>query len=225
METVVDSFLRLVESFRKAPLSFLIVLLVVIAIYFSYTQIEYIKTLLPNPEKENAQFQLTLQRDLTINSALQDSQEYLGARVIVISQFHNGQYDLTRLPFTKTSVTYASGDTGLNSNDLYGPRPLSTMNHLMLDMWKDKNNPQCVAMSVKEIEDTAYKLRMEGSGNKFMSLCPITNLLNYPIGYIGIGYDFQPKPEEIPKLLAYEKLMTARIAGYLQDGVVKNDRN
>lgn len=223
METVVDSFLRLVQSFRESPLSFLIVLILIATLYFTYSQIEYIKEIIPNPAKESTQFQMSLKRDLVINDALENSLEYLNAKTVVVAQFHNGQYDLTRLPFTKISVTYAVGSNNMSQEELYAARPLSTMNHFMLDMWGDKEKPQCIASNTEDLKDAAYRLRQEIEGNKFVSICPITNLLNYPIGYLAIGYGHQPKPEEIPELLNYERLMTARIAGYLQEGVVVDD--
>lgn len=189
-----------------------------------YSQTEYIVSLLPSPKQESQQFQLSLQRDLIINEALENSLEYVSAKNIVISQFHNGQYDLTRLPFTKISTNYYVGQAShLPADELYGPRPLSTMNRLMLEMWKDKEKPTCVAMETQKIPDTSFKLRQEHYGNTFISLCPITNVLDYPIGYIAIGFDFTPKPIEVEALLIYQRNLTARIAGYLQEGVVKND--
>lgn len=222
MEKVVDAFIKLVDSFRAAPVSFLIVLLLTITIYFLYIERSYIESLIPNPKAESTQFQASIQRDLTINTSLQNSRDYLKSNTIIIAQFHNGQYDLTRLPFTKISVTYYSGNPKIDTDTLYSDRPLSSMNYLMLKMWASKEDPVCVASNTKDIKDTEFKKRMEELGNKFVSLCPITNLLNYPIGYLAIGYTFTPKSNEVPNLLSYQRVMTQRIAGYLQDGVAKN---
>lgn len=222
METANNIFHSLYEKFKESPLVFTAFLILSLGTYIIYTQVDNLKQYFPTAAHESAQFDASLIRDQQINDALEDSREFYQAKGIVIGQFHNGQYDLTRLPFTKVSVTYYSGDlTVEEGRTLYDERPLSTMNRIMLDMWADKNSPKCIAKETQELRDVGYRQRMENLGIKFVTLCPITNIRNYPIGYLSVGYDMEDIPrEEVEILLDYQRTLSARIAGYLQEGAV-----
>lgn len=225
MERVSEILLQFFYVFKEAPFKFLVFIVMCAGLFIIYDQTEAIISYLPDPEKENAQFELTLERDALINQALQTSLEFLNADAVVISQFHNGQYDLTRLPFTKVTATYYAGDTGIAPTSLYTARPISSMNKLMLNMWADKESPQCVAKTVESLLDLGYRQRLQDAGKVFISVCPLVNLRNYPIGYYAVSYSHVPEPEEVEKLLEYQKTLASRMAGYLQEGVVKNDRD
>lgn len=223
MEKASDIFHRAFNAFRDNPVRFLTFIILCIGVYFIYTQTEYIVSLLPDPHYENAQFQASLKRDSQINASLDDAREFYNAQGIVIGQFHNGQYDLTNLPFTKITITYYSGQTNLTTEEIYTTRPLSSMNQIMRAMWEDKENPQCISRKVSELKDAGYRQRMEATGLKFITLCPITNIRNYPIGYLSTGFPYEPTEDEKDILLDYQFSLSRRVAGYLQTGVVNEN--
>lgn len=223
METVTNNFLKLLEGFRKHPFYFIILFLMAIIGYLMYSQNEYIGTLLRTPEQHSQDFNNSLNRDLQINNTLQDSLAFYGADGIAIAQFHNGQYDLTGLPFIKVSVTYYVGDNIMNEKEVYTTRPLSTMNHIMREMWFDKKQPVCISKEVRDLKDRAYRIRMDAIGIKFLTLCPLTNIRDYPIGYISTGYNSVPTQDEVDIILDYQRTLASRVSGYLNVGEVKGE--
>ena len=219
IEKATESFLKLFEAFKQSPLTFIILGLLLVLGYFVYSQNEYIAQLLPNPAEENETFQRTLDRDMQINRTLEDSKEFYGAQGLVIGQFHNGQYDLTNLPFTKVTITYYVGEVD-DASAIYQTRPLSSMNKVMREMWRDKRGPSCVAYQTKNLPDITYRQRMEALGMTYVTLCPITNIREYPIGYLSSGFRYVPLEDDVDVLLDYQKTLASRIAGYLQAGEV-----
>lgn len=221
MEEKVNSFLKMFTHFRESPLQFLTFLLMIFGLFIIYTEMDYIKSFIPDPATESRVFNTALSRDKLINAALEDAKNSYGARAMVIGQFHNGQYDLTRLPFTKVTITYIVGQTDMSSTDIFISRPLSTMNQIMLDMWKDKNKPQCISKRVDQLRDPAYRARMESTKLEYLITCPLVNIRNYPIGYISSGYTMTPDDIRRDELLEYQSSLADRIAGYLQEGSVE----
>ena len=222
LEQVGKLFHSLYDKFIENPVMFTAFIILCFGGFIVYREVDNLEDYIPTPEYENAQFDRSLNRDQQINAALEDAKEFYGADGIVIAQFHNGQYDLTRLPFTKVSITYYVGNLNKDETvELYDARPISTMNRTMLDMWADKEKPVCVASETANIEDPQYQYRMENTGMKFVTLCPLTNLRGYPIGYMSNGYRFVPEEEDQEIILDYQRTLSARIAGYLQEGPVR----
>lgn len=219
----VNSFIQLVDSFRKNPFSFLMMVLLVGTIYLVWTQGSRIEErLFPDPQVESVRFRESMQRDLVVNKALDNARIYLDADVVTLSQFHNGSYDLTTVPFTLVSATYLAGKSELDAEPLYEARPLSSINRTMLEMWADKDNPICMDRLVENLADPQYQDRMETLGLNFVVLCPVTNVLNYPIGYILVGYKSIPGEADIPLMRDYTRTQSTKVSGYLQEGVVEN---
>tara|TARA_B100001146_G_scaffold218190_1_gene223620 strand:+ start:637 stop:1335 length:699 start_codon:yes stop_codon:yes gene_type:complete len=222
LDSVGKLFHSLYDKFVENPIMFTAFLFLCAGGFIVYREVDNLEDYLPTPEYENAQFDESLNRDRQINSALEDAKEFYGADGIVIGQFHNGQYDLTRLPFTKVSITYYVGNLNEDeTGDLYDARPISTMNNIMLEMWGDKEKPICVSKNVDNLKDMGYRSRMQSTGMKFITLCPLTNLRGYPIGYMSNGYRFIPEEEEKEIILDYQRTLSSRIAGYLQEGAVR----
>ena len=111
------------------------------------------------------------------------------------------------------------------TTELYEARPISTMNTIMLSMWADKEKPVCIAREVSNLKDKQYRARMENVGMKFITLCPLVNLRDYPIGYMSTGYRVVPEQEDREIIMDYQKTLAARIAGYLQEGSVRVQEN
>lgn len=227
MEKLNETFHGLFSKFQENPFTFTLFVILCLFSYVIYTQVDTLEQYIPTPEYESAQFEASLTRDEQINASLEDSRVFYDAAGVTIGQFHNGQYDLTRLPFTKVSITYYTGDLSQEQTiNLYNARPISTMNNIMLDMWKDKEKPQCIAKATSQLRDIGYKNRMESIGIGFVTLCPLTNIRNYPIGYLSVGYrESDPDPEKIDILLDYQRTLSARIAGYLQEGAIRENSN
>ena len=227
MESLNNAFLSLYSKFRENPIFFTAFVVLALGVYIVYSQIDSLKDYFPTAAYEDAQFDASLTRDAQVNAALEDAKEFYSADGVAIGQFHNGQYDLTRLPFTKISITYYVGNLNdEEATNLYGERPISTMNKLMLDMWANKNKPICIAKETSEIEDIAYRQRMENTGIEYITLCPLTNIRDYPIGYLSVGYrNENVDKEKIDILLDYQRTLSARISGYLQEGSVREVRD
>lgn len=217
----------LYDKFIQNPLAFTAFIILAVGVYVIYSQVDKLVDYIPTPAYENEQFGVSLNRDKQINDALEDAREFYGADIILIAQFHNGQYDLTRLPFTKVSITYYQGNLNPEEQDnLYSARPLSTMNKMMLRMWTDKENPKCIASRVENLNDILYQQRLQGMGINFVTLCPLTNIRNYPIGYLSAGYRTEETdPESVDIILDYQKTLAARISGYLEEGSIREKRD
>ena len=225
INSLTDAFTKLNSSFKESPVTFIMLFLMAISAYFMYSQAEYIAKLLPNPQEESEMFNKAIERDELINSTLEDYRQFYNAKGMVIAQFHNGRYDLTNLPFTNVSITYYVGDTNASDSIIYESRPLSTMTQIMKAIWKSPSGPQCVARQVEDLKDKAYRQRMEETGLRFITICPLINIRDYPIGYVSVGYDFVPSKQEQDVLLDYQKTLASRLSGYLQAGEVRNVKN
>lgn len=220
MEKIVSSFLELLKEFQNKPISFIILLLVLVSAYFIYNQSETLSRLIPDPQREGDIFSQSLQRDQQVNQAMEQAKSDLSSDLVGIAQFHNGQYDLTGLPFTKITVTYSTTGEALGPIRVYDTRPLSSMNNIMMEMWRDKSNPVCVMRETSSLRDSAYKDRVEATGLEFISLCPLSNIRDYPIGVLGVGYSRNLTPLEKDRLKLYQRAMAFRISGYLQQGII-----
>ena len=208
------------EAFKEAPVRFLTFVLVCMAVFMVYSQQDAIsEAIIKDPAIEGAEFNSSIDRDILINNSLEDFLQKHSAKAAKISQYHNGQYDLTNLPFHKVTTTYYMGPTNsLVEKDLFLHRPISTMAKTNFAMWREKDEPTCVGYEVEDVPDMAYRMRLNNLGYTYVYLCPIENLREYPIGHIMVAFDFIPEEEGISYLRADEMHLASRIAGYLQEG-------
>lgn len=215
-------FLGIYDAFVQSPVRFLSFVMICVAVFFVYTQHEIITNtvLIPDPGYEAAQFSSSIDRDILINDSLEDFRMDHGAQGAVIGQYHNGQYDLTNLPFQKVTVTYYVGKLeNFSDEDVFTTRPISTMARINKSMWKSTYGPTCVGYEVNDIPDVGHRSRMSQLGYSYVQLCPIENIREYPIGYVSVGYDFIPDEQTLSNLREAEQNLANRIAGYLQEGV------
>lgn len=222
MEEKSNWFVRVFEAFKDSPIRFMTFVIICIATFFIYTQHQAITNsiLIPDPSKEAIHFERGISRDLLINQSLEDFITKHKATHSVIVQYHNGQYDLTNLPFHKVSVTYSVGKISADiSESLYITRPISSMAKLNNDMWHYPGGPRCVGYLTEELQDVSYRARMEGFGYRYTHLCPIENLREYPIGYVSVSYDYIPTEEQRISLEDNMVNLSTRIAGYLQENL------
>lgn len=215
MESLISKITELYREFSKSPFHFFAFAVICFGGYILHTELGYIKTLFPSHNEQY--FEVALRRDELINQSLSVSKETLEAEMSAIAQFHNGQYDLTRLPFTSVSITYFSGEIALTTTEVFSSRPLSTINKTMIEMWKSNPTPKCIQYSTDTIPDISYKQRIERSGLAWVSLCPLVNILDYPIGYYAMGYDSIPSEEHKVIIEIYQRTQATKIAGYLQE--------
>lgn len=218
MEEKSNWFVGVFSAFRSAPAHFIIFVLVLIAGFLVYVQHDKIMSsiLVADPKEEAYYFEQSIKRDILINTSLQNFLTEHKAKNAVIVQYHNGQYDLTNIPFQKISVTYYVGESIEEDSLVYNTSPVSSMAQVSQDMWKPATGPACVSYRAEEIPDLAFKARVLAMGYAYTILCPIENIREYPIGYVGLNYDFIPENTlDIKKDLAD---LSIRVAGYLQEG-------
>jgi hypothetical protein len=219
MEQKNNIFSSAFQAFRDTPVRFLTFSLVCIALFLVYSQHDIIvnKLVSPTAFEESQLFDSSIGTDILINSALDQFITQYGAEAVKIAQYHNGQYDLTSLPFQKTSVTYLVGQSSSNI-ELYNPRPLSTMAFVNQTIWKGPNGPECAGFVVEKMGDYAFRSRLRDLGYSFVYICPIANIREYPIGYMSVSYKDIP-PESIMRAMGRDASVTAsKVSGYLQEG-------
>lgn len=214
MEKVSDLLFKIYYVYKTEPIKFLGFLLLSVGVYLIYDQTERILDYLPKVNNSNVHFETALKRDALVLKTLESVVVYLDAEAAVIGQYHNGEYDLTNLPFTKVSITYAFGAQGLSTDLMYTTRPLSSMGKISQTMWHSQDTPMCVGRYVSNLKDTAYRNRMMETKMNWIIICPISNILGYPIGYMSAGW--YEEPEDKDAALRYLKIQSDRIAGYLQ---------
>lgn len=176
-----ELFQTVVNSLRKAPFATITTLLLLSLLYMGYHGIDRLDTLAVPPYVEAERFHKHLEASEQINSALEKLRVDQNAHSVSIRQFHNGKYDLTGIPFTKSTMTfYTDGITHIEDE------PLSAMSRLLNKMWVEIDSPTCVVLDYGV--DASTRHYMNEYELKYIIVCPMTNLLKYPVGILTIGY-------------------------------------
>ena len=85
--------------------------------------------------------------------------------------------------------------------------PLSAMNGTLRRMWKVIDRPECLEL-VAPVDVSSKKYFYNAN---YIIKCPLTNLLNYPIGTITVGFSASGPADAVSKTSAISK----RVTGYL----------
>ncbi len=200
---------QLINSLSIRPLTTLVAIFFISIGYITLKSYDRLEDLVVTPHEEASRFRKQLDNAALVNDAIENLRLTLKANNVVVKQFHNGKHDLTGLPFTEsTSTFYTATYTSL------GDEPLSSMNNSLRLMWREIDMPECIVIYSPSDVSTAkyfaeYKLIKEVR-------CPLTNLLNYPIGVISVGFSEGNTTNDqaaVTKTAAIAK----RITGYLND--------
>lgn len=200
-----DFFNSAVDAFSKHPFATLSTILIGIVLYLGYRTLDRIETIVVPPSLESERFHQQLSTSEQINLALRNLRSDLGAHSVVLRQFHNGKHDLTGIPFTKASVTFYEADESLLEED----EPLSSMSTSLSKMWKRIDSPECVVLDAPVDKTTKYY--MSKNELNFIIVCPMVNLLKYPVGTLTVGMKaVQPGSVERVHRVA------SKVTGYLE---------
>lgn len=204
-----DAFRRLVNSLAVRPIATLIAIFLVVTSYIGFKSYNTLEQLVVTPDEEASRFKNQLESSKLVNDSLEHLRSEMGAHSVVIRQFHNGRHDLTGIPFTESTATYYT-----DNYEGVDDEPLSAMNGSLRRMWSDIRDPRCVVLSAPV--DTSSRKYFKNYGLTRVIECPLTNLLNYPIGTVAIGFSGGTVNDKV----AIDKTSTIakRITGYLDNG-------
>jgi hypothetical protein len=199
----------LINSLSIRPLSTLGAILIVFTTYIGYRSYDTLQAMIVTPHEESERFKAQLASAALVNDAIENLNSDLRGHSIVIKQFHNGRHDLTGIPFTEATATFYT----MNYEDT-GEEPLSALNSSLRLMWKEIDRPECIILT-RGIDNSTASYFRKYELNRVV-ICPLTNLLNYPIGTITVGFSASGTSDRV--ILNRTHLMAKRITGYLQDG-------
>lgn len=202
-----NAFRALVASLSVRPFTTLAAFFLLSLGYVVYKSYDTLESLVVTPGEEASRFRAQLESSALVNTAIENLRVSLNAHSVVVRQFHNGRHDLTGLPFTESTTTFYT--------DKYSPgsdEPLSSMNTSLKTIWKSIENPACRVTYVPD-DKASRKYFKEYKLIKIVE-CPITNLLNYPIGMITVGFsDSNTVSDEVA--INRTAAIAKRITGYL----------
>lgn len=199
----------LVSSLATKPFATLSALVLAFLCFVTYKSYDALEEAILTPAEESARFRKALENNALITESLVLLKDSLGAHDITIRQFHNGKHDLTGLPFTASTVTYATEPYLAGQEE-----PLSSSAVTLRRVWDDIDNPKCIITYTPQ--DSSSMIYMRNFNISKMVTCPLTNLLNYPIGTLTVGFsESDTLNEEV--ILTRTQAISRRITGYLND--------
>lgn len=205
-----DAFRQLVRSLSFRPFATIAAILVICIAYVSVQSYTKIEKMIVTPDEEAIRFREQLESSKLVNESLENLRVTLGAHSVVIKQFHNGRHDLTGIPFTESSATYHT-----EAYEDLGTEALSTMNASLRQIWVEIDKPKCIVLNAP-VDSSTRKYFMAYELQRIVE-CPLTNLLNYPIGKISVGFS---TANTISDEAAVNKTsaIAKRVTGYLNNG-------
>jgi hypothetical protein len=204
-----SAFRALVASLSVRPLATLGAILIICLGYISYRSYSTLEELIVTPSEEATRFREQLESAKLVNESLNQLKTDLHAHSVIIRQFHNGRHDLTGIPFTETTATYYT-----EGYDLSGDEPVSSMNVSLRRIWTQIDKPEC-AVLYGPVDSSSRRYFKIYNLQKVVQ-CPLTNLLNYPIGTITVGFSVGDTDD---KVAVYKTSAIAnRVTGYLTNG-------
>lgn len=204
-----DALRRLINSLSVRPLSTLAAIFIISMAYIGVKSYNTLERIVITPDEEAARFKDQLESSKLVNESIEQLRVDLGAYNVVIRQFHNGRHDLTGIPFTESSATYYTD----NYEDV-GDEVISSMNGSLGRIWNRIDKPQCVVYSTPI--DSSSRKYFRAYGLTKVIECPLTNLLNYPVGTITVGFSARNTSDEVG--IKKTEAIAKRVTGYLSNG-------
>ena len=205
-----ELFKTVVDSLSRHPFATLSTILISVVLYVGYITLERIETIAVPPSLEAERFHQQLDSSEQINQSLEKLRVAQGAHSVIVRQFHNGKHDLTGIPFTKSSITFYAMDNELEQME----EPLSSMSTSLSKVWAKIDEPDCILLDHGIDKNTKHY--MDVYELNAVIICPMTNLLKYPVGTITVGY----KNRDLLDLNEVRSV-SSQVTGYL-DGTSKN---
>lgn len=205
-----EAFRRLVYSLSVKPIATMVAVFLISMSYVGVKSYSTLEKMVITPDEEAVRFREQLESAKLVNESLENLRVSLGAHSVVIKQFHNGRHDLTGIPFTEATATYHT-----ENYDNMGTEAVSTMNTSLRRIWTEIDKPTCIVLN-GPVDSSTRKYFMAYGLNRIVE-CPLTNLLNYPIGKITVGFSAD---NTISNEVAVTKTaaIAKRVTGYLNNG-------
>lgn len=208
-----EALRRLINSLSRRPVETLLALALIVAMYVGYRSYDALEKMVITPAEEAARFGKQLEGADLVNEAIENLRIELKADNVVIKQFHNGRHDLTGIPFTEASTTFiASAKT--NGSNIAKDEPIPTMNKSLRMVWKRIDRPQCTVLY--NPVDISTRRYFYTHNIQRAVVCPLVNLLNYPIGIIVVGFS-EGNTTDDQTALNRTAHIGKRVTGYLND--------
>lgn len=210
-----DALKALIESLSAKPLATIIGIFIIFSAYLAYRSYDRLEAVIVTPGEEAARFEKQLTNSEIINEAIEKLRVDLGADSVVIRQFHNGKHDLTGIPFTGIATTYYVDPLDMDGHDIITDEPVSSSNKSLRRVWQRIDKPECVIIS-SPVDISTRKYFKTHNLSK-MAICPLVNLLNYPIGMMVIGFsEGNTTSDEV--IIQRTSAIAKRVTGYLING-------
>ena len=208
-----DALRQLINSLSRKPIETLLTLILIVALYVGYRSYDAIENMIITPQEEAYRFERQLQGADLVNEAIENLRIELKADNVIIKQFHNGRHDLTGIPFTEASTTFIASTVEDGSN-LVKDEPIPTMNKSLRKVWQRIDRPQCIILYTP-VDISTRRYFYTHNLNRAV-ICPLVNLLNYPIGIIVVGFS-EGSTTEDQNALNRTEYIGKRVTGYLND--------
>lgn len=205
-----DALRVLINSLSIRPLATLTAILIIFTTYIGYRSYDTIQLMVVTPHEESERFKSQLESAALVNDAIENLNTELRGHSVIIKQFHNGRHDLTGIPFTEATPTFYT----LNYEGDTHEEPLSALNKSLRLMWKEIDSPECIVLK-RGIDNSTTDYFKQHNLNRVV-ICPLTNLLNYPIGTITVGFSASDAALSDKVVQNKTYLMAKRITGYLE---------
>lgn len=208
-----DALRRLINSLSIKPVETLLALILIVAVYIGYRSYDALENMIITPQEEAARFEKQLEGADLVNEAIENLRVELKADNVIIKQFHNGRHDLTGIPFTEASTTFVASASEDGSN-LAREEPVPTMNKSLRKVWQRIDRPQCTVLYTP-VDISTRRYFYAHNLNRAV-ICPLVNLLNYPIGIIVVGFS-EGSTTDDQIALNRTAHIGKRVTGYLND--------
>lgn len=201
---ILDSVGKLMGAAKVLKVGQLIVIsLLVVTLFGMFTINSAINHHNPSPETEKARFAKSLTVNREVQAMLDEGRIRANADRFVVRQFHNGQKDLSGIPFTFIKTTAASVKSSVSEpSSMYQDYPTTTVSELLYQMFTSN---KCVTLDIENMRDQGLRKMLLELGTQRMMACPMYNSMRYPVGYIAFGYvdrnAQRPSDEELYKLM------------------------
>lgn len=207
-----DAVRRLINSLSVRPLATLTALFIIFAAYIGYKSYDVLQTMIITPHEESNRFKAQLESAALVNEAIEKLKVDLRASGVIVRQFHNGRHDLTGIPFTEATATFYTSEFDGEEEE-----PLSALNRSLTMMWGNKiDRPECITIT-QGVDNSTNRYFRKYKLDRAV-ICPLTNLLNYPIGTITVGFSASDTSDAVA--LQKTSAIAKRITGYLENGGV-----
>lgn len=210
-----NAFKALIDSLSVKPLATIIAIFIVFAAYLGFRSYDKLESLVVTPDEEAARFEKQLTNSEIINQAIEGLRGDLSADNVLIRQFHNGRHDLTGIPFTGIATTFYVDPFDSDGHEASLDEPVSSANKSLRKVWQRIDRPECVI--IDQPVDISTRKYFKAHKLNRAAICPLVNLLNYPIGIMVVGLPEKNTLSE-DEILQKTSAIAKRVTGYLNNG-------